>query len=72
MMSNLLFPTIEEQIAEVERELAMRRRVYPRMIEIKKTTKPKADRQIAVLEAVLDTLRAIKTAQPATQAAPPQ
>lgn len=62
-MSDLLFPTIEEQIAEVEREIAMRRRVYPRLVEIKKTSQAKADRQLAVLEAVLATLQQLK-AQP--------
>ena len=47
---------ISEQIACVRREIAMRRRVYPRWIESGKMTQAKADREIAVMEAVLATL----------------
>lgn len=54
---DLIALTLEEQIAEVERELGMRRRVYPRFVEAGKMSRQKADRQVADLEAVLLTLR---------------
>lgn len=37
---------------ECERELAMRRRVYPRWVETGKMKKHDADRQIAIMEAI--------------------
>ena len=42
-----------EKLKELERELAMRRRVYPGLIERGKLTEDKADRQIKVLESVI-------------------
>ena len=47
-----------DQIAEVEREIVLRRRVYPRWIADGRLTERKADAQIATMEAVLATLRA--------------
>lgn len=52
----LPFP-IDVQIAEVEREIALRRRVYPRWIASGRMSQPAADRQIAVMGAVLESLR---------------
>lgn len=46
-----------EQIIEVEREIAQRRRVYPRWVAAGHLTYAKADRQLKVLLAVLETLR---------------
>lgn len=51
-------PTLEEQIEEVERELAIRERVYPRWIN---ASKPKispavADKQMKRMRAVRDSL----------------
>lgn len=48
---------LQEQIAEVQREIAVRKRVYPRFVAQNNLTKAKAERQIAVMEAVLVTLR---------------
>ena len=46
-----LFPfTRGEVIAEIEREIALRKRVYPRWIADRRLTRVKADRQIALLE----------------------
>ena len=45
------------QIAEVEREIALRRRVYPRWTAAGRLTQAAADRQIETMEAVLATLR---------------
>jgi hypothetical protein len=48
---------LDAQVREVEREIALRRRVYPRWIESGRLTQSAADRQIAVMQAVLETLR---------------
>jgi hypothetical protein len=57
-MANGFFPpTLDEQIAEVEREIKMREQVYPGMVRLKKLSQVKADRQIAVMKAVLGRLR---------------
>ena len=42
----------EEMLREVEREIALRRRVYPRWVEAGRLKLDRAERQIAVLEAV--------------------
>ena len=49
---------ISDQVAEVEREIALRRRVYPRWVSNGQLKQDRADRQIAVMEAVLKTLKA--------------
>lgn len=49
--------TLDAQVKEIEREIALRRRVYPRWIEAGKLSQTAADRQIAVMEAVAATLR---------------
>ena len=51
--------TIDEQIAEVKREIAMRNKVYPRWIESGSLPKQKADFQILAMEAVLISLQVI-------------
>ena len=52
-----LFPLpLAEQIACVERELGYRKRVYPRRIEARQMTRANADKEIARMTAVLDTL----------------
>jgi hypothetical protein len=48
--------SIEAQIAEVKRELALRRNVYPKFVASKRLTELAADRQIAALNAVLVSL----------------
>lgn len=59
--------SIEDQIAEVKRELAMRERVYPRWINAPKPklTPQTGERQMARLRAVLATLEQVAAAQPA-------
>lgn len=49
--------SIEEQFASVEREVRMRRRVYPGWIRAGKMTEEKAEHEIRAMEAVLETLR---------------
>jgi hypothetical protein len=50
---------LEAQIKEVEREIAQRERVYPRWVEAGKLPRATADRQIAVMRAVLHTLKGL-------------
>ena len=52
--------TIDEQIKAVEREISMRRRVYPRWVENKRMSREKADKEIATMEAVLETLKEVQ------------
>ena len=46
--------TAADKRREAERELAMRRRVYPRMVETGRMKKHEAARQIAVMEAIAE------------------
>lgn len=52
--------TIDEQITCVMREINMRRRVYPKWVANGRMTKENADREIAAMAAVLDTLKGLK------------
>lgn len=53
---------IEQQIACVERELRYRRQLYPRRVAEGKLEQWAADKQIALMVAVLETLLAVKKA----------
>lgn len=44
--------TAADKLAAVRREIAMRRRVYPRWVEAGRMTQAKADEEIAVMEAI--------------------
>lgn len=46
-----------EKLKEIERELAQRRRVYPRLIDAGKLSRATADRQTAILEAIREDYR---------------
>jgi hypothetical protein len=50
---------IPEMIAETKRELTMRRRVYPRLVGRGTMTAADAERRIAVMQIILDTLEAL-------------
>jgi hypothetical protein len=58
--------TLDEQITGVQRELAVRAAVYPRQVARGHLTQPKADYQLAVMEAVLVTLQRLQDAQRAS------
>ncbi len=45
--------THDDKRACIERELKMRRKVYPRWVENQKMTQAQADREIAIMEAIL-------------------
>lgn len=52
--------TIEDQIKAVEREIGMRRRVYPNWVASKRMSQEKADKEIKNMEAVLETLKEVQ------------
>lgn len=53
-------PTIDEQIACVRRELAMRQKAYPKWVASQRMKQAEADRELARMQAVHDTLMLIK------------
>lgn len=50
-------PDLTEQLAELERELAIRRRVYPRWVADGQLRKDVAEYRIRVLEAAIETVK---------------
>lgn len=52
--------TIDRQIEGVDREIRFRRRVYADRVAARKMSQSKADEEIAVMLAVLRTLRRVK------------
>jgi len=48
-----------EKLACVEREIAYRKRVFPRLIENGKMTQALADKQVAVMVAIADDYREV-------------
>jgi hypothetical protein len=59
-VQELFPPTLDEQLQCVEREIKLRQRVYPRRIADRRMTQALADRQIALMEAVAESLRWMK------------
>lgn len=51
---------LSDQVDCVRREIAQRRRVYPRLIERGKMTQVAADREIARMEAVLASIEKLR------------
>ena len=52
--------TLEEQIAEAQRELALRRRCYPGWVKAGKLTHEDAYRQLAAMAAIVDSLKTLE------------
>jgi hypothetical protein len=52
--------SVDMQIACVERELALRRRVYPRWVKTGKFNQVRADFEIDAMAAVLETLKSLR------------
>jgi hypothetical protein len=46
--------TLKHKIGTLRREVAMRKRVYPRIVATKLMHQATADREIAVMQAILD------------------
>lgn len=57
-MTDMFEPTYYEVVACVEREIALRKRVYPRWVAAGRMTQDKADREIQTMEAALRRLQA--------------
>ena len=58
--------TLDEQYLEVQREIAIRKRVYPGWVENGRLTDEKATRQLGCMEAVLETVRKARQAEAMT------
>lgn len=64
-MTDLLPISLEDQIACVKRELRLRTTTYPKWVAAKRLRQDAADREIAVMTAVLETLQGLRpTATP--------
>jgi len=55
-MSELLAPTVTEMIACAEREIRLRKHVYPRLVREVRMTQTTADRELEVMRAIHDWL----------------
>lgn len=51
--------TIEEQIKCVKREIAMRKRVYPKWVKYNRMKQEEADHEITCMESVLKTMEGL-------------
>jgi hypothetical protein len=56
-MTDLFAITVDDMIGELEREIATRKRVFPRWVEAKKLSSSEADRRIELLEATVNYLK---------------
>ncbi len=56
-MPELFPPTLADQQREIERELALRRRVYPEWVLRGRMTQAESNRRTASLEAALETIK---------------
>lgn len=54
--------SLDAQISCVRRELAMRQRAYPKWVDGGRMKQPEADKELAVMQAVHDTLMSLKGA----------
>jgi hypothetical protein len=57
--------SLQQQIEEVQRELALRERVYPGLVRKRQMRQPEADYHMARMRAVLETLRGLEAGSPA-------
>lgn len=55
--------SLEQQIRVAERELQMRKKVYPRRVESGAMTEAEAEFQTAAMAAIVETLRQLQPAQ---------
>lgn len=47
----------QDKLAELEREIAMRKRVYPREVQADRMTQDQADRRLSIMEAIAQDYR---------------
>ena len=55
----VLAATMEQKLAAIEREIRLRKRVYPRWVEQKKMSAVSAVQQIAIMEEIAEDYRAL-------------
>jgi hypothetical protein len=67
-MSDPTSPPLDVQIECVKREIGMRKHVYPKWVAAERMSEGKAARELAAMEAVLETLQGLRDA--ALKAAP--
>jgi len=67
--------TLTEQIGCIARDIARRRKIYPQFVRLGQMKQADADREIAMMEAVIETLNAELvrryTPEPGEEGAPP-
>lgn len=56
--------SLTDQIKDVEREIALREKLYPGWVSQKRLTAARADHQLACMRAVLRTLREVRAGTP--------
>jgi uncharacterized membrane protein len=56
-MADLFPPTLDELVACAEREVRFREYVYPRRVAAKRMTQEKAEKEIALMLAIVEELR---------------
>ena len=59
-MSELFAPTLDDAIAEVDREIRVRERAYPRFVANGTVTQARADRQMAAMREAKEQLHRLK------------
>jgi hypothetical protein len=60
----MIHRSLSAQIAEVEREIAMRKRVYPRQVSKRMMKQGEADEHLLLMENVLVSLRTLEITEP--------
>lgn len=59
-MTDLFEPSLAEMISDAQREISMRKAVYPGLVARGKLSQDRADRQIKTMEAIVERLRGLK------------
>jgi hypothetical protein len=54
---------LNDQIKEAQREVALRKQTYPRLVTIQQMTQEQADWHLAVMEEIVQTLMRLEKAQ---------
>lgn len=60
--------TLERQVAEIRRELGMRRRKYPEWVAAGRMTQAQADERLDAMTAALETIEGLRKAEKARDA----
>lgn len=66
----MIYP-YSEQLREVRREIAYRQRMYPQRVADRKMTQTQADRHMALMQAVAETLEPLARSEELPGLAPP-